>query len=191
MQPEYDREGSTAISWQGNRVTAFSVPGEALLLDTAKPAGDLVKTSRQVIFPATLATGTTARGTTFYCDSPAIYCDSPAIASGDGTRLVCFGEVDQLANPMPAPVPLVDVKANAIGTFSATTGKLLSLDIQAGPDVSPATYGPGLGRIAWLSSAGDTLVAYQITTKPHVSGQPGETVNPDWTSKVAAPSIGW
>jgi hypothetical protein len=186
-EPEYDSGAVTALSWTpGSRVLALGIPPEAVMLDTTKAAGDLLRASRLVVLATRVPVGT-AKGNAFGCDT------APSL-SGDGTALVCFGQLDNASNP-DSGVPLVVqgiasanapvTLANAIGRFSAATGKLLSLTVLPGPYKAPRWGRPGFGGVAWSSTSGDVVIttqpggrpAYpsgngkqQVTTQP--SGQP-------------------
>lgn len=151
-QPAYAYGEVTALSWTpGSRVLALGIPQEAVLLDTTRPAGDLLKAGRPVVFPIRLAVSR-AKGNAFQCDSP-------ASLSGDGTALVCFGLLADGVYPDRAvPLGVAKAGANAIGRFSAATGKLLSLTVLPGSYKDARSGGPGLGGVMWSSPAGDILV---------------------------------
>jgi hypothetical protein len=163
-QPQYSSAGVTALSWMpGSRVLALGIPEEAVLLDTTGPAGDLLKSGRQVVFPIRLAVSR-AKGNAFQCDSP-------AVLSGDGTALVCFGQLEEGVYPnLGAPISVQKAGANAIGRFSAATGRLLSLTVLPGSYKDAAAGGPGLGGVAWASPAGDVLVTSQSNGHPYLPG---------------------
>jgi hypothetical protein len=161
-QPVYDSGEVTALSWTpGSRVLALGIPQEAVLLDTTRPAGDLLKAGRPVVFPIRLAVSR-AKGNAFQCDSP------PSL-SGDGTALVCFGLLaDGVYPDREVPLGVAKAGANAIGRFSAATGKLLSLTVLPGSYADARSGGPGLGGVMWSSLAGDVLVTGRTNGPPYV-----------------------
>jgi hypothetical protein len=163
-QPAYDAGEVTALSWTpGSRVLALAIPQEAVLLDTTRPAGDLLKAGRQVVFPLRLAISQ-AKGNAFQCDSP------PSL-SGDGTALVCFGLLTDGVYPnRDVPLGVAKAGANAIGRFSATTGKLLSLTVLPGSYKDARAGTPGLGGVLWSNPAGDVLATSQTNGQPDFHG---------------------
>jgi hypothetical protein len=166
-EPQYDSAEVTALSWTpGSRLLALGIPQEAVLLDTTRPAGDLLKASRQVVL-ATRLVARLAKGNAFQCDSP-------TSLSGDGTALVCFGQLEEGVYPdLTAPMRVQQAGANAIGRFSAATGKLLSLTVLPGSYKDAMFGGLGLGGIAWSSPAGDVLVTCRTNGQPRLfTGNP-------------------
>jgi hypothetical protein len=163
-QPQYGSAEVAALSWTpGSRVLALGIPQEAVLLDTTRDAGDLLTVGRQVVFAIRLAVSR-AKGNAFQCDSP-------ATLSGDGTALVCFGQLEEGVYPdLTAPIPVQKAGANAIGRFSVATGKLLSLTVLPGSYKDTASGGPGLGGVAWSNPAGDVLVTGRTNGQRELPG---------------------
>jgi hypothetical protein len=64
------------------------------------------------------------------------------------------------------PLGVAKAGANAIGRFSAATGRLLSLTVLPGSYKDARSGAPGLGGVLWSSPAGDILVTSRTNGQP-------------------------